>query len=66
VSHIGCHRGRGPTIRFFQSCKGAPIKFKTEWIEKFIDRCTVDSLPTNPPEYVANETFGLDAELFDV
>ena len=59
-------RTRGPTIRFFQSCKGAPIKFKPAWIEEFIDRYTVDSSPTAPPEYVANETFGLDAELFDV
>lgn len=32
----------GPTIRFFQTCKSAPIKFRIEWIEEFIDRYSVD------------------------
>ena len=32
----------GPVIRFFQTCKSAPIKFKIEWIEEFIRRYSVD------------------------
>ncbi len=35
-------RTRGPTIRFFQSCRGAPVRFKEEWIEEFIEHCTID------------------------
>jgi hypothetical protein len=35
-------RTRGPTIKFFQTSKGAPIKFRPEWIEEFIDENTVD------------------------
>jgi len=35
-------RTRGPTIRFFQSCRGAPVRFKEEWIEEFIENCTID------------------------
>jgi len=38
----GGARVRGPTICFFQTTKGAPVKFKTEWIEEFIDKHTVD------------------------
>jgi len=59
-------RTRGPTIRYFQTCKGAPVKFKREWIEEFIDEYTVDPAPQKVPEFVPKETFGLDAELFDV
>lgn len=32
----------GPTIRFFQTCKSAPIKFRIEWIRDFIERYSVD------------------------
>ena len=35
-------RTRGPTIKFFQTAKGAPIKFKRDWIEEFIAQHTVD------------------------
>ncbi len=63
-------RTRGPTIKFFQSTKGAPIMFRPEWIEKFIDDHTVDpgctSTRNKPREYTPSETFGLDERLFDV
>ena len=32
---------RGPTITFFQTSKGAPVKFKEEWNEKFIEQHTI-------------------------
>ena len=32
----------GPTIRFFQTCKCASIKFRREWIDEFIDQHSVD------------------------
>lgn len=52
-------RTRGPTIRFFQTSKGAPVKFKREWLEEFIEEHTVHpSLP--------NEEHELKAELFEV
>ena len=35
-------RTHGPTIKFFQTGKGAPIKFRPEWIEEFIGENTVD------------------------
>ncbi|MCH7728443.1 MAG: hypothetical protein IH991_18485 [Planctomycetes bacterium] len=35
-------RTRGPTICFFQTVKGAPIKFREEWIEEFIEQHTID------------------------
>ena len=35
-------RTRGPTIRFFQTTRGAPVRFKEEWIEEFVDQHTVD------------------------
>ena len=35
-------RIHGPTIRFFQTTRGAPVMFKEEWIEEFIDEHTVD------------------------
>ena len=35
-------RTRGPTIRFFQSCRGGPVRFKEEWIEEFIEDGTID------------------------
>lgn len=38
----------GPIIRFFQTCKSAPIKFKIEWIEEFIRRYSVDPDATPP------------------
>ena len=31
-----------PTIKFFQTVKGAPVKFKEEWIEEFIEEHTID------------------------
>lgn len=31
----------GPTITFFQTTKGAPVKFKQEWIDQFIREHTV-------------------------
>lgn len=39
-------RTRGPTIKFFQTSKGAPIKFRPEWIEEFIDQHASD--PDSP------------------
>jgi hypothetical protein len=59
-------RTRGPTIRFFQTCKGAPLKFKPEWLNEFIDAYTVDPTPQKPPQYVPQDTFGLDADFFEV
>lgn len=35
-------RTRGPTIKFFQTARGAPVKFRHEWIEDFIDRHTIN------------------------
>ncbi|KKL20402.1 hypothetical protein LCGC14_2455810 [marine sediment metagenome] len=35
-------RTRGPTIKFFQTTRGAPIRFRPEWIEEFIVDHTVD------------------------
>lgn len=32
----------GPTIKFFQPSKKAPIRFKPEWLLEFIDEHTVD------------------------
>jgi hypothetical protein len=29
--------GSGPTIRFFQTKKWSPIKFRREWIDEFIE-----------------------------
>jgi hypothetical protein len=43
-------RTSGPTIRFFQATKGAPIKFKPEWIEEFIAEHTFDPHPIAQPE----------------
>ncbi len=63
-------RTRGPTIKFFQSTKNAPIMFRPEWLEEFIDKHTIDPdyTPTRnePRKYTPTETFGLDEELFDV
>ncbi len=36
-------RTRGPTITFFQTTKGAPVKFKPEWIEEFVADHTFSS-----------------------
>jgi len=36
---------RGPTIKFFQPGKRAPIKFRQEWIDEFIDDNTVEPYP---------------------
>ena len=33
-------RMRGPTLTFFQTTKGAAVKFKPEWIEEFIEEHT--------------------------
>ncbi len=33
---------RGPTITFFQTTKGAPVKFKPEGIDAFIQEHTVE------------------------
>lgn len=33
---------RGPTITFFQTTKGAPVKFRPEWIDEFIEAHTVE------------------------
>ena len=43
-------RTRGPTIRFFQATKGAPIKFRCEWIEAFIAEHTFDPQSVARPE----------------
>ena len=41
-------RTHGPTIKFFQTGKGASVKFLPEWIEEFIAENTVD--PSRPSE----------------
>jgi hypothetical protein len=41
-------RVNGPTIRFYQPTKGACIRFKREWIEEFVDRCTVEPKKEKP------------------
>lgn len=33
---------KGPTIRFFQPNPGDEIKFRSEWLQDFIDACTRD------------------------
>jgi hypothetical protein len=49
-------RTRGPTIRFFQTSKGAPVKFRPEWIEEFIDDYTIDPYP-EPKKQLNDELF---------
>lgn len=41
-------RTHGPTIKFFQTAKGAAVRFRPEWIEEFINENTVD--PSQPVE----------------
>jgi hypothetical protein len=36
------HPVKGPTIRFFQPNPGDEIKFRSEWLEDYIDACTHD------------------------
>lgn len=66
---------QGPVIKFFQTTRRAPVLFRHEWLEEFIDSHTVD-----PSEATKNgsrakkkhvtvsieTTSGLDAELFEV
>ena len=59
-------RTRGPTIKLFQTTKGAPVKFRQEWLDEFIAEHTVDPRPAREPEYVPEDSFGLDAELFEL
>ena len=65
-------RTRGPTIRFFQTVKGAPVKFKFEWLEEFIEQHTVDPEATQlatktRTKRVKQETaFGFDPDLLDI
>lgn len=49
-------RTRGPVIRFFQTVKGAPVKFKPEWIDEFVEACTVDPLNGVQPKRQRTET----------
>ena len=63
---------RGPTIRFFQTTKGAPVKFKQEWLEEFVQQHTVNpdnELPQRKQRKRLHEeqpAFGFDADLLDV
>jgi hypothetical protein len=62
-------RTRGPTIKFFQAGKNAPIKFKAVWVEEFIKAHTVDpARGSSVPRIAAplKESCGLDPELFTV
>lgn len=67
------HRTHGPTIPFFQATKGAPIKFKVEWIDAFISEHTVDpaaqsqrlnARPSRKP--FVDESAGLDRALLNL
>ena len=68
----GAARTRGPTIRFFQTVKRAPVKFKFEWLEEFIEQHTVDPEATQlatktRTKRVKQETaFGFDPDLLDI
>ena len=35
-------RTHGPTIKFFQTGRGSPVKFRLEWIEEFVEGNTID------------------------
>jgi hypothetical protein len=72
-------RTRGPTIKFFQASKGAPVKFKPEWIEEFVAAHTLDPDATAFREGPATTKgrngqkngsisgdFGFDPQLLDV
>ncbi|QDU42911.1 hypothetical protein Mal52_13800 [Symmachiella dynata] len=67
----GAHTS-GPTIRFFQTSKGAPIKFKSEWIEEFVERHTIEpeAAPSIRKKQHKKEkqvpAYGLDPQFFDV
>ncbi|MAT72863.1 MAG: hypothetical protein CMJ58_25565 [Planctomycetaceae bacterium] len=43
---------RGPVIKFMQVSRKSPILFREEWIEEFIDACTIDphAVESEPPE----------------
>jgi hypothetical protein len=65
---------RGATIKFFQADKGAPIKFRREWIDAFIDEHTVDPTAAGVAKKTkrgkrnapVTESSGLRRELLDV
>ena len=63
-------RTRGPTIRFFQSCRGAPVRFKEEWIEEFIEHCTIDPGSGTPMKQGRNgkkiQVSQIEEELLDL
>lgn len=66
-------RSPGPTIRFFQAGRGAPIKFRLEWIEEFIEEHTFhpDAAIVKPRQrknqaVVVRENSGLDRALLDL
>jgi len=42
-------RVRGPTIEFFQTGRGGPIRFRREWVEAFIDTHRASPAPEIPP-----------------
>jgi len=72
----------GPTIQFFQPGPKAPIKFKSQWIDDFIQQNTCDPSQAVPPrptpqrktigqktEVVppdARRDLGFDAALYEV
>jgi len=41
-------RTSGPTIKFFQAGKNAPIKFRQSWLDEFIEANTVDPSAARP------------------
>jgi len=43
----------GPTIKFYQSTRGAQILFRPEWLQEFIDTHTCDPDKTLPPARTA-------------
>ena len=67
-------RTRGPTIKFFQTSRGAPVKFRPEWVEDFIDKHTINpergapkSNGTKKKKKVRMEsTCGFDRDLLNI
>ena len=68
---------RGPVIKFMQVSRKSPILFREEWIEEFIDACTIDPHGATPapsvqragkkmPPLQIEPTSGLDAQFFNV
>ena len=68
---------RGPVIKFMQVSRKSPLLFREEWIEEFIDACTIDpnvAQPESPKRKPCRKstplsiesTSGLDLQFFNV